>query len=85
MKAKNVELISAKYMNEQNPETFEIPTNDELDKISVGSLVKVCANRERFWVEVVDLENDWFIGKVNNVLQLTEGRIFKRLVCAPFG
>ena len=73
MKAKVVELVNAKYMNEQHPETFDIPSNEELKNINKGDSVKVCAMRERFWVEIVSETNERIlIGRVDNNLVFTD-------------
>lgn len=65
-------LVSAKYMNEQYPETFDIPTKEELSKLVAGNIVRVCACRERFWVKITKIhEGGKFIGEVDNDLVLT--------------
>jgi len=51
-----------------HPNTFYAPEPEDLAKIAPGEIVKVCAFRERFWVEVLSVEGDHITGKVNNEL-----------------
>nr|WP_315419702.1 helix-turn-helix transcriptional regulator [uncultured Pedobacter sp.] len=50
--------------------TFKAPTNGMLMQLKAGSLVKVCASGERFWikVETIDFNKKNVIGKVDNDL-----------------
>lgn len=69
-------LENVRELNQQNPRTFLIPDNKEIDKIENGELVKLIfamvkpqkngCQAERMWVEIVK-KNDIFItGKLDN-------------------
>lgn len=49
---KEIEFVDAQEMHLLHPETFEVPTQEELDNIQPGDSVKVCVGKERFWVTV---------------------------------
>ena len=51
-------LINADEMHRQHPDTFHRPSDQDLRAIDAGSLVKVCGNGERFWVEVTRRKGD---------------------------
>jgi len=40
----------------------------DTDQIAIGNYAKVCANGERFWVEIVEIAGDLFYGIVANDL-----------------
>jgi hypothetical protein len=67
MKTKKADFVDAQYMSQQYPETFMVPTSDELNSLKVGDLVKLCCCRERFWVEIVKL-GDSILGRIDNNL-----------------
>lgn len=62
------EFIDAQEMAQKHPDTFEAPTSEELDQISVGSLVKICNDEERFWTEVTKIDGDKITANVDNQL-----------------
>lgn len=51
-----------------HPDTFNIPTDEELEQIQENYSLKVCAHDERFWVSVVDVYDDIIIARVDNKL-----------------
>lgn len=61
-------FVDAQEMHKNNPDTFDAPDNDELNAIKVGSTVKVCNERERFWVTVTGVDGEKITGEVNNNL-----------------
>ena len=64
-------FVDAQKMQEKYPKTFEAPTWDELSKLEVGDLVKVCYNdEERFWVIITEInhKNNKIKGRVDNAL-----------------
>lgn len=62
-------FIDAQQMHKDHPETFEVPSKEELDAIKPGDNVKVCVNdQERFWVLVTEVNGDKITGMVNNKL-----------------
>ncbi len=72
-KEKKWELKSAKEKNEQNPETFHIPSREEINDLEIGHFVKLIFNEvgeelsERMWVEIKDIwEGETYVGDLNN-------------------
>jgi|LakMenEpi03Aug12_release.lakeMendotaPanAssembly.Ray.scaffolds.fasta_scaffold3486103_1 hypothetical protein len=72
MRNKKIELMNAKYMNEQYPDTFYVPSDSELDNLKVGDIVKVCVNRERFWVEIICFDDKKISTRIDNQLIFTD-------------
>jgi hypothetical protein len=70
------EFVNARDMAEKRPNTFEVPSNDDIYDINTGDCVKVCAGYERFWVKVTAVELTAniglvFEGVIDNVLMNT--------------
>ncbi len=61
-------LINAVEMNHAHPDTFDIPDQLEIESILPGKFVKVSNSQERFWVEILERENDVLIGRIDNHL-----------------
>jgi len=61
-------FINAQEMAKKYPDTFKVPSLEELSKIKQDDLVKVCLNSERFWVKIVEVHEDEIIGEVDNQL-----------------
>lgn len=69
-------LENVRELNRQNPRTFLIPTQEEIDKIEIGGLVKLIfamekpqkngCQAERMWVEVIEKNDIVFHGKLDN-------------------
>lgn len=72
--------INAKDKYIQNPETFEIPTDYELEDIEINYLVKISNGIERFWVRILDIKNDVLIGTIDNKLAYCLNYDYKNLV-----
>jgi len=63
------DFVNAKGLSMESPDTFEVPSDKELNEISKGMFVKVCHNQERFWVEIKSIRRDGSIlGRVDNNL-----------------
>jgi len=60
-------LVDAKQMSIDNPATFEYPES-EIDSLLPGDYAKISHNRERFWVELNNVDGDNLAGLVNNDL-----------------
>lgn len=65
------DLVDCREMAKKHPETFEVPSVDELTKIEVGDFVKLIFEEddktsERMWVEVVSNDFPAFTGELNN-------------------
>ena len=67
MDMKKPKLVNAKAMAVNHPETFVFPLED-IKKIKRGNFVKVCAEPERFWVLVNQINDDTITGVINNDL-----------------
>ena len=64
-------FTDAQEMAKNNPETFEAPSTDELEAVTAGQSVKVCASPERFWVTVTKVDGESVSGVVDNNLVCT--------------
>ena len=61
-------LVDAEEMSTTYPDSFYYPL-DDIEKLKVGDIVKVCDDYERFWVIIEEIrDNGIFVGKVNNGL-----------------
>ena len=65
---KKIKLEDAAAMSALHKRTFKIPSNAELANLKSGNLVKVNSNGERFWCEIISVENGIIIGRVDNDL-----------------
>ena len=65
-------LVNAQEQHIRNPDTFEVPTYNELNNIKLGDFVKVCINSERFWLKVIHITGNIIIGEVNNNLYFSD-------------
>ena len=71
-----LEFTDAQEMHQNNPDTFDAPTKEELAAVRKGDSVKVCHNNERFWVTVTRVSKKGVI----------TGLVDNDLVCVqPFG
>lgn len=61
-------LINAQDMHKKHPDTFEIPTPDELNSLKKGDMIKVANRWERFWVMIEKRDGDKIIARVSNFL-----------------
>tara|TARA_B100001175_G_C18979896_1_gene389288 strand:- start:29 stop:361 length:333 start_codon:yes stop_codon:yes gene_type:complete len=80
MKVYTDNWVNVKIINKHNPDTFEIPTNDELDEIKVDYSVKISNGFERFWVSVIEVKELYFIGKIDNILINNENYDYENYV-----
>lgn len=58
----------AMHMHQLYPETFDVPSAEELNELKIGDSVKLCCNGERFWTKIIDMIDGKFLGVVNNRL-----------------
>lgn len=65
---KTPELLDGVKQNKLYPESFFIPDKDEIDNLKPGNTVKVSAEGERFWVEIIEIEPRKIIGRIDNDL-----------------
>lgn len=69
-------LVDARAMATMHPNTFEIPTSDEIKSLKKGSLVKLIFDitdrkpgqplGEKMWVEITSIKNDDYTGRLDN-------------------
>jgi len=52
-----MDFINAVERNKQNPDTFQIPSEEQLDKMEPGFHIKIGHSEERFWAEVSSIED----------------------------
>jgi len=67
-----VEFVNAQLMARKHSGTFEVPTQDELNNLKPSNFVKVCAFRERFWVEIEEINDEIITGRIDNDLVMTD-------------
>ena len=51
-------FIDAQEQHKQSPESFDAPSNEELDNLKKGDTVKVCNGKERFWTIILSITKD---------------------------
>ena len=66
---KLIDLVDAAQKNKEHPDSFEIPSNEELNSLKAGDYVKlIFGGKERMWVEITSLDSDNnYKGKLSNV------------------
>lgn len=65
----NVSFSDAQKLQRDNPDSFEAPSQKELDQLKVGDVVKVSNGQERFWTIIKELKSsNVIIAEVNNRL-----------------
>jgi len=68
-------LVNAREIAKANSKTFTVPTQESLDLLRGGDLVKVCTGGERFWVMIANKEvtdtGIVYIGCIDNQLVCT--------------
>lgn len=57
-------IIDFQQLHIEFPQTFLVPSREELDKIDSGDLVRICVDNERFWVRVLGTDGE----KVNGFI-----------------
>lgn len=71
-------FIDARMMARDFPETFQVPSYEEIATLNVGDFVKVACEfkdgGERFWVQIFEVgeKRRWFKGDISNVLSTSE-------------
>jgi hypothetical protein len=79
MKPKPIKLVNAAEMHRQYPDEFEVPSPDEIRALRKGDVVKVCNDRERFWVLIESRNGDVFAGRVDSMLLFGKVRYGDRI------
>lgn len=72
MKTASIALVNAAEMARQHPNSFELPSAEQLYKVTAGSLVKVCDGGERFWVQLYSRRGNILRGRVDSVTIFSE-------------
>lgn len=65
-------FIDAQEMHNENPESFEVPSKEDLAKLKKYDLVKVCTGGERFWVMISSVDGEKITGRIQNNLVNTD-------------
>lgn len=65
---RDVNFVDAQEMHKQYPDTFEVPSKEDLEQLIVGDIVKVSAYNERFWAQITDIDKSRITATVNNYL-----------------
>jgi len=65
-------FVDAQEMAAENPESFYVPSQEELDNLEGSNHLKICSEPERFWVLVTSIDGDNVVGVVHNDLVHTE-------------
>jgi len=61
-----IRLINIQQMAKEYPNSFKAPQDSELEKLKVGSSVKVCVdNKEKVWVEITSIKDSSLKGKID--------------------
>ena len=63
-----VSLRNAEKLADKHPDTFTIPSLAVRTHLQIGDSAKVSSRNERFWVEVVEVLADRYIGEVASSL-----------------
>lgn len=66
----SLRLIDAQSLHRLRHRTFDIPTETELDALTVGHRAKIAANGELFWVVITEAVGGDFKGELKNDLIL---------------
>ena len=61
-------FIDAQEQHKLHPDTFYAPSNEELDSLKKGDIVKVCNGEERFWTRILSINGDKIKATVDNDL-----------------
>lgn len=77
-------LVDVTERHRENPDTFEIPSQEEIDNLEIQDYCKVILNdKERIWVQITDkISKDFFKGTVENdtVFKKIHGLDFKDVI-----
>lgn len=67
---KQINFDNALELSKLYPDGFQIPSREEILQLEIGHNVKVCANDERFWTKIIDInfETEEVIASVDNKL-----------------
>lgn len=63
-----LEFVNAQEMHDQHPSTFYAPSQEELSSLEKGDYVKICAENERFWVQIREVNGSDIQGVIDNDL-----------------
>lgn len=61
-------FIDAQRMAQEYPDSFQVPSQEELQALAVGDHAKVCTGGERFWVLVTGVDGSGVEGTVDSDL-----------------
>ena len=61
-------IINAQEQTKLYPDTFEAPSQSELESLTETDYAKICVSGERFWVLITKVEKNTIEGTVDNIL-----------------
>ena len=64
----HIKFENAQELQKQFPDTFFAPDKATLEQIGPGDFIKVCTDRERFWAEVISVEEGKVTAEVANMV-----------------
>ncbi len=56
--------------------TFYAPTEEQINEIRIGNIVKICNTRERFWVRIIEIDGEYLYGDIRDILMIDRGYDF---------
>ena len=74
------EFLDAQEQHISHPDTFDAPTQDELNRLQIGDFIKVCIHPERFWAQVTKIFGDRVVAIVDNNLVFVKEVRFGELI-----
>ena len=83
---KRTTFVDAQNMARLHPSTFRVPDSCDLLDLKVGDYIKASTGNERFWIEVIGVEESAAIGRVDKDLLNTydHGLSCDDIVVVPF-
>ena len=61
-------LLNGYEMSKEFPQSFRLPSTEQITRIAPGAFLKICANNERFWVRVSAVDGDNISAMIDNDL-----------------
>ena len=81
MNSLDTSFINAQQRHKENPDTFEVPSNAELEALAPKDFIKIGVRifdpnspieAERFWLQITQIRNRVIYAKVDNDLVFTD-------------
>lgn len=65
-------IVDAQQLHKDFPETFKVPSQEALNILAQGDLIKICVSDERFWVRIENIQGDKVTGHIYSDLVRTQ-------------